>query len=43
MRKRMLPIGMPDEEIGRTLQKGEERDKKKEEPAPDTTETEFQG
>ena len=43
LRKRMLPVGVPDEEIGRALQKRQERDQKKEEPAPESAKTEFQG
>ena len=43
LRKRVLPVGVPNEEIGRALQKRQERDQKKQKPAPETAETEFQG
>jgi hypothetical protein len=43
LRKCMLSVGVPDKEIGRALQKRQERDQEKEQPIPESAETEFQG
>ena len=43
LRKSVLAIRVPDDEISRALQEGEERDQREEEPAPETAEVKPQG
>jgi hypothetical protein len=42
LRERVLSVGVPDEQIGRGLQKREQRDKKEEQSAAETAESKVQ-
>jgi hypothetical protein len=41
-RKRMFPVGVPDQKISRRLQERQQRDKEKEQPAAETAESKVQ-
>jgi hypothetical protein len=39
----MATVSLPNDKIGRALQESQERDKEKEQPAPETAKLKFQG